>query len=452
MKYIKSIAVVGGGTSGWLSAAYLSRQFPNIDITLIDKQKGTPVGVGEGTLLNFQKFLESCGFNRWEWFNEIDAINKAGILFPKFKSDECEIWHPFDYKGSFDEWSRNQSKSFKHEVLSLYETSVKEKQVVESKIDSYALHVDCTKVAQYIKLKLKHKIKFIDSEVKEIKRDEKNYITKLILENETQVEADLFVDCTGFKALLNNNQKRENLSNRLVCNTAIACHIPYQDQPREQNPYVNSEAVKCGWIWNIPTQSRIGTGIVFNRDITKPDMALNTFNEYWSGRVDQSKCRMIDWTPYYDKNYWHENVIQIGLSAGFVEPLESTGVALIMEGIYHFASRIEKLFYTDKDPIIYNQVMNMFFDESVDFINMHYVDNFKQDSFWRVASDLKMSDRQKIYIEVLKNPNISLDVISSSNSFQKYNFFSTFNWLVWMIQMGYSVEPRNLILKEDKWL
>ena len=167
MKLIKTIAVVGGGTSGWLSAAYLSRQFPDIKIILIDKQKGTPVGVGEGTLLNFQKFMESCGLARYEWFNEIQAVNKAGILFPKFKSDNHEIWHPFDFKGSFDDWSRRQSASFKHEVLSLYETSVREKQVVESKINSYALHVDCTLLALYIKLKLKNKILFIDSEVKD---------------------------------------------------------------------------------------------------------------------------------------------------------------------------------------------------------------------------------------------------------------------------------------------
>ena len=452
MKLIKTIAVVGGGTSGWLSAAYLSRQFPDMKIILIDKQKGTPVGVGEGTLLNFQKFMESCGLARYEWFNEIQSVNKAGILFPKFKSDNHEIWHPFDFKGSFDDWSRRQSASFKHEVLSLYETSVREKQVVESKINSYALHVDCTLLALYIKLKLKNKILFIDSEVKNIERDENNYITQLNLLDGTKVNADLYLDCTGFKALLNNNKKRESLKKRLICDTAIACHVQYQDIAREQNPYVNSEAVSCGWVWNIPTQSRIGTGLVFNRSITRPEDALDKFREYWSDRVDPAKCRMIDWTPYYDKNFWHQNVVQIGLSAGFVEPLESTGVALIMEGIYHFASRIEKLYYTERDPQMYNHVMNMFFEESVDFINMHYVKNEKDTPFWNNANELEMSDRQKLMIEVLKDPNISLDIIGSSNTFQKYNFFSTFNWLVWMIQMGYDVAPRNFRLKEKQWL
>ena len=201
---------------------------------------------------------------------------------------------------------------------------------------------------------------------------------------------------------------------------------------------------------NIPTQSRIGTGLVFNRSITKPEDALDKFREYWSDRVEPAKCRMIDWTPY-DKNL-ASKCCSDRIICRILEPLESTGVALIMEGIYHFASRIEKLYYTERDPQMYNHVMNMFFEESVDFINMHYVNNEKDTPFWNNANELEMSDRQKLMIEVLKNPNISLDIIGSSNTFQKYNFFSTFNWLVWMIQMGYDVAPRNFRLKEKQWL
>ena len=117
MKLINKITIVGGGTAGWLTAAYLSHQFPFYKITLVDKEKSTPVGVGEGTLLNFGKFLHACGFKKAEWYGKLKAVHKAGILFPKFISDNKTIWHPFNYKGSFDKWSNDQTKDFKKEPI-----------------------------------------------------------------------------------------------------------------------------------------------------------------------------------------------------------------------------------------------------------------------------------------------------------------------------------------------
>jgi flavin-dependent dehydrogenase len=444
MKLIDKITIVGGGTAGWLTAAYLKNQFPFYNITLIDKEKSTPVGVGEGTLLNFGNFLTACGFHKHEWYPKLKAVHKAGILFPKFISDNKTIWHPFNFKGSFDKWSNKQTLDFKTEVLSLYNEAVLNNVTRGDEITNYAYNVDCSELVKFIKQKLSNKIKLIEHEVKTIERDDNNYITNLILNNDEKINSDIFIDCTGFKALLNNNKKLVNLKDRLICDTAIAAHIPYVDL-KEKHPYVKSEAVSCGWIWDIPVTERIGSGIVFNRSITKPDDALQVLNTYWKhpNRKGTGKAKLIDWTPYYSKNFWHENVVHIGLSAAFIEPLESTGVALIMDGIYHFASRIEKLYYTNKDITIYNQVMEMFLEESIDFVNMHYVDNNKSDKFWQIAaSTLKMSDRQKYYIEMLKNTNISLDLIVRSNNFQKYNFFSTFNWLCWLIQLGYSVRSR----------
>lgn len=444
MKLIDKITIVGGGTAGWLTAAYLSHQFPFYKITLVDKEKSTPVGVGEGTLLNFGKFLHACGFKKAEWYGKLKAVHKAGILFPKFISDNKTIWHPFNYKGSFDKWSNDQTKDFKQEVLSLYDEAVTNNITRADQIDNYAYNVDCSELVKFIQEKIKDKIEIIRHEVKSIERDENNFIKHLHLENGDNVDSDLFIDCTGFKALLNNNKKLVNLKDRLICDTAIAAHIPYVDK-KEKHPYVKSEAVSCGWIWDIPVTERIGSGVVFNRSITKPEDALKVLNSYWQNpkREGIQKSKLIDWTPYYSKNFWHENVVHIGLSAAFIEPLESTGVALIMDGIYHFASRIEKLYYNKRDIDIYNQVMELFLEESIDFVNMHYVNNNKTEKFWRIASStLKMSDRQKYYIEMLKNTDISIDLIARSNAFQKYNFFSTFNWIVWLIQSGYSVKSR----------
>jgi tryptophan 7-halogenase len=445
MKIIESLTIVGGGTAGWLTAAYFCHQFPNFKINLIDKEISTPVGVGEGTLLNFSTFMDACGFKQPEWMLELDAVHKAGILFPKFISDDKIIWHPFSYKKSFDEWTNNQNINFKEEILSLYKESINFNTVRPDNITSYAFNINCSKLVKFIQKKIINKINFINSEVNTINRDENNHIINLELKNQIKIKSDLYIDCTGFKALLNNNKKKINLNKRLICDTAIAAHIPYTDN-KEKHPYVRSEAVECGWIWDIPVADRIGSGIVFNRTITKPEDALKIFNKFWNVNNKKGKinAKLIDWTPNYDENFWHENVIHIGLSAGFIEPLESTGVSLIMEGIYHFASRIEKLYYNPNDCKMYNQVMKMFLEESIDFVNMHYVNNKKTHKFWKIANhDLQISDRQLYYIDLLENTNISLDALIRPNNFQKYNFFTTFNWLTWMIQLDYKVKARN---------
>ena len=120
LKKIKNIVIVGGGTSGWLTAAYFNNNFPDFSITVIDKIQGTPVGVGEGTLLNFDKFMLSCGFNKEEWIKEIDATYKSGIYFPNWQSKNNNIWHPFFHSkvlendvNSIDMWSNNQNLNFR---------------------------------------------------------------------------------------------------------------------------------------------------------------------------------------------------------------------------------------------------------------------------------------------------------------------------------------------------
>ena len=160
MKTINKIVILGGGTSAWLTAAYITNNIPDIRLTVIDKEVGTPVGVGEGTLLNFGPFMQSCGFDVDEWFPKLDATYKAGILFPNWKSKDIEIWHPFKMNiqvtsefSLFDLWSTQQDLDFKNFGLPMYDTSI-----THNKIDlneNYGYHVDCSKLVQFIKEKLK---------------------------------------------------------------------------------------------------------------------------------------------------------------------------------------------------------------------------------------------------------------------------------------------------------
>ena len=455
MKAINNIVILGGGTSAWLSAAFLINNFPFYKITVVDKEIGTPVGVGEGTLMNFESFMTNCGFNINEWFTKCHASLKAGVIFPNWVRKGHQIWHPFSMNPTLGNgislhtnWSDHQHYDFKTQGLELYDISLNHNKVDVSK--KYAYHVDASKLVEFIQEKIVDKITLIKSEMISFTRDSQNNIVSLELKNGTSISGDLFLDCTGFKNLLQYQPIKVALADRLICDTAVTVQIPYQDILQEQKPYVICDAVDHGWIWTSPVKTRMGSGLVFNRSITSIEEAKNYLSNYWNGRADVDKIKVIDWTPFYNENIWHENVISIGLSAGFLEPLESTGIALIMEGIYQLAERIADLNYSENDKIIYNSTMKEFFESSINFVSMHYSYTERSEPFWlEVKERIKINQEQQLYMDMLKNKNLPLSGIT-----KRTNFFTTNNWNTWLIQMGYEVAPRNIKDSEfylNKW-
>lgn len=440
---IKRIVIVGGGTSGWLTAASVVNNIPNVEVYLIDKEVSTPVGVGEATLLQFDHFMENdCGFERSEWINELDAIPKSGILFPDWAGNE--VWHPFYF--SFvdkdvplcDAWTHTE---FELRSLLVHDPSLFGVSVDLNDLHSYAYHIDCSKLVGYIKKKLKDSVRVIESEVMFCKRDRRNYITELLLSDNQTISGDVFFDCTGFKHVLKNDRDSVELLGRLFCDTAVAGHVDYLDQS-EIKPYVTCPAVDHGWIWQIPLQSRLGTGLVFNRSITPIDEAKEYFQNYWSGRVKEDSIKVIDWTPYYDKNMWSGNVISIGLSAGFIEPLESTGIALITEGIIKSVQILSSRCFSEHDSDLFNAYMKSMFEACVDFVSMHYDRSNKDTKFWRfVRENFKQSELQKIYVDNMKSPGPSMIT-------GKPSMFGGANWIYWLLQLGYPLSKKTYLSEE----
>ena len=394
---VKDIVIVGGGSSGWMAAAAISR-CNDVNVTLVDKEVPTPLGVGEATLLSFEKFMvEQCGFDPNEFLAELDAGLKAGILFKDWGHKGNEIWLPFywlNYPFSdppvsmVDAWSTSQDIDFK-KLEVLYQCSM-DNIIDRTQIgEGYAVHIDCIKLIKYIKEKISDRITYVNSSVKDISGN------ILDLENGDQIYADLFIDCTGFKSILKRKRDRVNLSDRLYVDTAVAGPIEYEDKHNEFRPYTTTTAVYDGWIWNTPLQSRIGTGLVFNRNITSIDQAKEYFCSFWDQRTTPDKLKVIDWTPYYDTNQWEGKVVSIGLSAGFIEPLESTGLGLIIEGIKTLR------------------------------------DNYK------------MSEAQEVFLDEMSSENKT--IMPGGKGF----IFGVGNWIHWLIQAGYPLEPRSW-MQHDK--
>lgn len=447
LKKIKKIAIIGGGTSAWFSAAYLSAN-TDFNVVVVDKEIGTPVGVGEGTLLGFENFLEECGFDQKEWMKECDATYKSGILFPEFGKKDSLIWHPFILSPRYEEFNSTLFEALTYvdrskfnELSPFFNISIDNKVDLDN-LQSYAYHVDCGKLVEYIQKKIKNKIRFVQSEVVKINYSETGNIDTLECLDNSIIEADLFLDCTGFKKLLSSKSECIDLSDRLFVDTAVAAHVSYQNESKEKNPYVLSHAVDHGWIWNIPVNTRIGTGMVFNRNITSIHAATEYFCQYWNNRITPADVKVIDWSPYYDKTPWQKNVVCFGLSAGFIEPLESTGLATVINCLINFTRLISPGYYKTNDIEFYNKFHVNLFEETADFVNMHYASCEINSEFWEFVKEKNnLSDIFFYYKNMIESGQ-------KVNNEGKGYMFGGANWLCWMYQL-LEEYPKNKNINKD---
>ena len=302
--------------------------------------------------------------------------------------------------------------------------------------ETLAYHIDAGKLVTELQNICANTVNIIKSDVVKVNKDLDGFITSLELKNGTIHQSDFYLDCTGFLSLLKDQKKVELLdTGRLFTNAAVAGHVPYEDKEKECVPYVSCPAVDHGWIWKIPTQSRIGSGMVFNSNITDPEEAKKYFCEHWNNRVKPEDLKLIDWTPYYSENFWEKNVVSIGLSGGFIEPLESTGLASMTTGIEKLMDMIPQYAYNEANVETYNREMEFWYNDAVDFINSHYADTEWNTPFWNFVKDTHVkSEKHLWYEEWLRDPQRSFYSDVSSNT-----LFHPQNWQLWLIQMGYPV-------------
>ena len=454
MKEVSKLVIVGGGSAGWITASWFSRRWGSkMDVTIIDKYKPERVGVGEATLLSFPSVMEQMGFKVEDWINRIDATFKAGILFPGWGREDNVIWHPFGFTSigdkkvpMYDIWTNYQDKYDIKDISPLYKTAMENKIELDYIKDTYAYQIDCGKLVTFLHDNCNRICNYIQSDVKTVVKVEDN-VEKLILEDGSEITADIFIDCTGWNQLLIGKDNNVDLSDRLFIDAALAGRVKYENPDKEMHPYTDCQAMEHGWRWRIPTRSRIGTGYCFNRDVNDPDEVRQAFSDHWNGRIKPDEMRLLDWKPQYVKNFWEGNVVPIGLSAGFIEPLESTGLALMIRGVEYLEEGVFGGYFDSKvEAPFYDAKMKCSYESAVDYVNMHYSYCQRKGKFWDyVRSKYQKSSMQEMMEGYIQDPNVRTPQTGKVGS-----FFDGTNWHVWLLQlMTTEINPKEYWKKDE---
>ena len=401
---LNKIIVVGGGTAGCMSAYTLKKLFPKKEVTMIESKNIPTVGVGESTLGHINKWLALVGIKDSDFMKECNASYKLSIRFQDFyKKGDGGFHYPFgqsvftDTLADYNDWEFKKilyPKTKYTDFANCYfpimglvnnNTLTKDSKGLEPynfKTDT-AYHFDATLFANWLKKQFK-KIggKIVIGDVKVIGNSDG--INSLNIKNK-KLKADLYIDCTGWKSLLLGEclkEPFESFEDILPNNSAWATHLPYTDKEKELKPYTNCTAIENGWVWNIPLWSRMGTGYVYSDKYISDENALKQFKKYL-GR-DDLNFKKLKMRVGLHKRIYVKNVCAIGLSAGFIEPLESNGLL----SVHGFLARLVRLI--DRGTIStfkkeqFNYACSQFFKYFAGFVSMHYALSSRTDTkYWR---------------------------------------------------------------------
>lgn len=412
---INKIVIVGGGSSGWMTAAALAHKCPSIDLTLVESDNINTIGVGESTLGHINYYMELLGIKDEEWMAACNATYKTSIQFTDFKDKGSTFQYPF---GDFNT-AQSRLGVLPSQFLTLkdlYPDEIK----VEDFGDYYSInglmarhnkisgdplpeygynprrdlayHMNATLFGQYLKDRFCSNIKHFIGDVDDAKMDASGNIESISLSTGEVLTGDMFIDCTGFKSLL--IEKKLGVPfiefDKLPNDKAVAARIPYaseEDKISKLHNVTDCKGLSSGWLWDIPLWDRAGTGYVYSSKFQSTEDAEAEFRKEtnWSGEV-----RHIDFRHGYHEKAWCKNVVAIGLSFGFIEPLESTGL-LTTHSLIILLTRV----LLRNDGLVSSMDREHFNKHSVeqvvglsDFVAIHYGLSSRRDTpYWRHVTE-----------------------------------------------------------------
>lgn len=392
---IRKIAIIGGGTSGWLAANHLGRVLkdnPELSITLIESPDIPIIGVGEGTVPAIRRSLQSFGISESEFIRSCDVTFKQSIKFvnwlDKSRHGKGNFYHHlFDMPNSLGEdltpsWLMDKSEHFAEYVSPQHvvcEANKAPKLITTpeySGVLGYAYHLNAAKFAKLLAKNAveKFKVEHISTTVRDVNLTADGAIASLLTDNGV-LSFDFYIDCSGFESILLAKKLDVpfiNKSHQLFIDTALVAQVPTQ-QSDIIPPFTLATAHQAGWIWDIALTQRRGTGFVYSSQHMEHAEAEAKFDRYLGGKLADIVHRKIPMTVGYRQQFWAKNCVALGLAQGFLEPIEATSILLT-----DFSARLlAERFPTDKEDISYlakrfNDTVSQAWERVVEFAKLHY--------------------------------------------------------------------------------
>jgi tryptophan 7-halogenase len=461
----KKVVIVGGGTAGWITAAYLAKILSHglaegLDITLIEAPDIGIIGVGEGTFPSIRKTFSRIDLDEDSLVRDASATFKQGIRFVNWrgvadKQGKDSYFHPFQVSAQHTQfdllpyWLLGVAGEASWASVSTIQQRIADERRAPKLISqpghggplNYAYHFDAVELAKLLRQKaVSFGVKHLAGTVDQVVVGGNGYIERLITKEHGELTADLYIDCTGFKAQLIGQAMGvpfKSLRSRIFANRAVAIQMPY-DQPRGPiESQTISTAQECGWTWDIGLSGRRGVGYVYSTDHTTDERAEQVLRDYVGAQAGSCEVRFLNFEAGCRRTQWKNNCVAIGLSAGFIEPLEATGIgyaeiaSLILSNLFPWENNYE---FCAKQ---FNGIMTRRFDHVVDFIKLHYCLSSRTDTdFWRdnVRPETLSDDLQARLERWRYRPPSFLDMDPN------HDIFTEDNWQYVLYGMGFKTD------------
>ncbi len=468
---IQEVIIVGGGTAGWMTANYLQAAFGDrISITVVESSKVGTIGVGEATFSTVRHFFDYLGLEEEDWMPHCSASYKLAIRFENWREPGSYFYHPFERLRVVDGFSLadwwlsldGTADSFDRSAFltpalceakrcprlldgSLFVSAIDDVVGRSTLSDQraqfpYAYHFDADRLAFFLASRAAGLgVRHVVDDVVEVRQDERGWISHLVTRLGGELHGELFVDCTGFRGLLLNQTLAEpfiSFQNVLPNNRAVALRVPTNVEQVGIKPYTTATAADAGWIWTIPLYGRNGCGYVYSDEFCTPEEAEATLRSFAAPGQDELRANHIRMRIGRSRNSWVKNCVAIGLSSGFVEPLESTGIFFIQHGI----EQLVKLF-PDKswNPALartYNERVAQVIDGVKEFLVLHYRAAAREDTpYWKATKTREtpgeLASRLSCWQTILPD---------DAGIYPHYHGFESYSWIVMAIGLGY--QPR----------
>ena len=405
-KQIKNVVIAGGGTAGWMTAAAMSALIgKNLNITLVESDEIPVVGVGEATIPPIVKFHRLLKIDEQEFMKATQATFKLGISFDGWREAGHEYFHSFGTTGQdcwaatfHNFWLKSIQDGYQDEFedYSLETKAARKNRFARLKDGSlnYAYHFDASLYAKFLRKFSESKgVVRREGRIVSVEQDDHSGdITALHLKDGARIEGDLFIDCTGFRGLLIEQTLHagyEDWSHWLPCDRAIAVQTELKG---DVTPYTRSTAHENGWGWRIPLQNRVGNGLVYCSKTMTDEEAEKKLLDNVDGKL-LTTPRVIPFKTGRRRKAWLKNCVAIGLSSGFLEPLESTSIHLIQRGIIRLLQLFPTQGIKQTDVAEYNRQSVSETNYIRDFIILHYkVTNRVDSEFWRYCKNMEVPE------------------------------------------------------------